>query len=381
MSHDHPHRERDGLMPSQLRRDSVSTRAAFHPEAQDIARRVYVAVMDRSALAARPASYFKVCDTFRATDATAFGTHLSRESLARFGVFDAVPNGFVSQHRPERTPTGIQHRLRHFRLGEFRCRDISNHNAPVGPHEVGGSFVQMIAPTVCDLGMDGFHARSIAGPLRHGQGAFVLPIVLKRRDRFARAARRQRLEAQVYTDSAYAECRNIGDICRDIEIPAPSRVLRKRALTKLIVNRARKPDAIIASQVTNSRAPDLEGSWDQWDPSKCAPRTIASPKARTPSDSVARLGELPADGLHCVGVQPKISSRASAKLHEIEGCRPAVLPLLSLPLHVATVIPNDIHRSRVALKMPSLRAVFDAVAVGDQHVWDNITKTMGMRDD
>lgn len=58
----------------------------------------------------------------------------------------------------------------------------------------------MIAPAIGYLGVDRLDARTITGTLSNRQAALVLPVVLERGNHFARAERRQRLQAEVYAD-------------------------------------------------------------------------------------------------------------------------------------------------------------------------------------
>lgn len=322
--------------------------------------------MIRAAARTSPASYSKACDTFGASDYTAIGTGLGREGLVHLNELNPVRNRFVAEHFLEGTPTGIKHRLRHFRFGELRCRDIPDHDAAVGAHQAGRSFVKLIAAAVGDLGMDCSDALLAPSARRLGQRGLMLAIMLQRRDGFAVAAGRQRFQAKINADLAVACGGDVRHFNTDVEIPMPTCVLAEAAVVKIAVDWARQPETVAAPQMDNGIAINLDGARPDRNPSKRALRATAGAEAWAASRCVPREYKSPTNRRNRVGVQAKLSAGTAAQRVKINPRWPAALPFLRLPLYIAEIIPNESDRAGVTLQMAS-GAVFHAVAVGQDH--------------
>ena len=113
-------------------------------------------------------SYSKLCDTFRASDCTAVRTQLGSHPFVGFGVHHSALLGLVREHVPEARPAGVQHGLRHPRLGQLGRAHIADDDVCELAHERRRLLVQEMLSRVDDLGVYRLGAGFVASTLRNG---------------------------------------------------------------------------------------------------------------------------------------------------------------------------------------------------------------------
>src|SRR5687767_5253419 len=114
------------------------------PHSENVRRSVLVTIMYGAAVATRPLSYSKVCDTSRPLlgQSAASRTDLGTESLVHFLNPSSARNRFVAQHGSEGRPACIEHGLCQSGLGESRRVHVSNSDVVEVSHDAMRDFVQ-----------------------------------------------------------------------------------------------------------------------------------------------------------------------------------------------------------------------------------------------
>ena len=348
-------------MPS-LRCDFVHTRAAFRPE--NIDSGIHVPIMNRATMHTRPHSLIQTWETFRARYATASGAGLGRKSLGHLNVLNPVPHGFIAEHFLEGVPACIGNGLCQRHLFQGRGFDVAHDDFSVTLHKRRRLLVKVMLARVLNLGMDGLDAAAISGALRGRQLSCVACRMTGVLDLATVRQGCQGSQAKVYPHRARAGREHVLDFAKYVEIPAPSRILGERAALDGPFKGARFPQAKPALQVNSvfsvpyNRAPRVHGH-----PSE---RFAASP-AGSPPMGVSAHGKLSADRSDCIAVQPKFAASPGGGVDQVNPRRPLLAPRLSVPLRLATVVPDEIDGPRVGLKMFRRRGVFNAVAIGKKH--------------
>ena len=109
---------------------------------EKVQRSIHITIMRHLALTARPASYSKVCDTFRPRrrHRAARRTDLGGESLLDFRVPRAMLNSLVREHLTETRPAGIEDGLGHAGPGKSCGRDVTDCDVIKLPHDAARGF-------------------------------------------------------------------------------------------------------------------------------------------------------------------------------------------------------------------------------------------------
>lgn len=365
---------------TRLRGDCLNRRATFRPDTENVSSGVHVAIMQRAAVRAFPPSYSERAHTFRAAcgDRPASRARPGSISLVDFRVFNSVPNGLVAEHFAERRPTSIQHRLRHSGFDEFRCRYVPDNDALVGSHQIGGHFVQMVASSVRDLGVDRGYAAPVARALRNSEPSGIPFDVPQVRDCLAVTSGRQRFKPEVDADLSGAVRANLIRLKQNVEVPPTAGITGKSERLRLGVagQIARPPKAIVP--LAKSRPPPIQE------------KTIVCVQRRNPVEilacaspsrasllGVSRRHELTTDCVDGDRQNSQFLTGSRSQSNKIEKRRPpaalarqSCLPsTLGLSLDLAAIIPDEIDRRRLSTERPLRRgrAVFDSVAVGQDH--------------
>jgi hypothetical protein len=282
-------------MPSQLSRDSLNRRLAFQPDAENVARRVHVSIVRRAATRAFPAPYSKSCDAFRASDHTTIGAGLGSPSFGGLHKTCAVLASLVAEHVSEHRPASIRDGLCHRRLPELGGIHIADNDQRVFARNPGTRLVQLIAARIRDLGVNGLGPVAVSGPLSGRQCGFIFPVVLERGNGVAIAARRQRLEAKIYTDRSCSGRKGFGYLALKGDVPATTGILNKSAGLDRAAQFAGLPEAEFLAVPSDGASIGPHRPTAKRNPPQRPTTAGACAKARRMAGHVARGGELSAN--------------------------------------------------------------------------------------
>ena len=154
-------------MPPGLKAGDSHTRRVM-PHSENVRRSILVTIMYTAAVATRPLSYSKVCDTFRPLlgQAAASRTDLGTESFVHFLVPSSARNRFVAQHVSEGRPACIEHGLRQSGLGESRGVHVSDGDVVEVSHDAMRGFVQEVVARILDARVEVGSEAFLVGALR-----------------------------------------------------------------------------------------------------------------------------------------------------------------------------------------------------------------------
>lgn len=359
---------------SLLSSNSLSRWATYRPE--NVSRSIHVPVMDRSAFAARPLSYSEACGTFRAAARTARRAGSGRISFVGFHKFTPVPNGFVSEHVSESRPASIKDRLRHGGLRQAGCVDVSNNDLGVGSYDSRRLLMQEMPASIFNLGVNGLDAAFLSRPLGDGQRGFVLRKLTRVRDYGAVRERGECFQSKVNPDFANARGWYSLNLTHEIDVPAAPRVLGERGGFYLSVHDPRQPHPIAALEINNGVALEADRSTitNRYPPERFATSPFWHHAAL--SGGFVKLLTNRADG---IAMNIEFDRRAASELVQVNPRRPLLAPRLGVPLDLAAVVPDVIHRTRVGRQMLAHRRVFDAVSVRQIHAENIAFKCIGAK--
>ncbi len=259
-------------------------------------------------------SYSKRAHTFRTAvgDTPTARARLGSPSFVDLDVSRIVSVGFVSRHVAERRPACIQHRFGQTRLRKLDGIDIADDDQCVVASDSCGLLMEVMAPSVGDLGVNRPDAARVSGALRNGECGLILAVMLQGWNLYAVAARRQRLEPEVDTDLTVAGGKLVGGLALECDIPAPASVLREASGLEVATQFPRFPEIELTLEVDNMRAVDFYGARNKRYPAKRFLRAAASTEAWAFMLGVTRCRKLTADRLYRIAVQTEISSGAGA---------------------------------------------------------------------
>lgn len=337
------------------------------PGTENVARRVRVSVMDRTAIAAAPFSYHQTFSTFRAANHTAIGTSLSGESFIDLNILSAARNRFVAEHLSEARPARIVYGLGHLGFREARRVHVAYSDEIKFADQPRAEFVEKVFAARCDLRMNAPSGFGLTRSLRRRQPRFTGPIELRCLNSFACAECRQSLKAKVYADATlgFTDSR-VRNAQNNIQVPAATRILRERtAVTNFgsLWNGAAIPNGVNlpveAEGITDPvKIISLEGN-----PSEGTLSSVSNgPLANRP----ARSNILFAHTTDRVARNTKFSVRTSREFHQRVCARPKRAPAHGMLLSVSTIVPNEIDRPRHAVQSASV-LVFNSIAQRQMH--------------
>lgn len=149
-------------------RDLPGGRVMIQPDAQDVARRINIAVMQSPAVRTILASYSR--RTYRMRNAGKHGScaraRLESVMFIRFDKPGSAPSGLRAQYAPERRSTRIEHRLGYSRPSAASDVHIADDNPFIVPGGTPRSLAQVVASGFGDLRLDRPGPLLGTGPLR-----------------------------------------------------------------------------------------------------------------------------------------------------------------------------------------------------------------------
>lgn len=328
--------------------------------------------MMRTTLRTFPAPHSETCDTFRAAEASALRTGSGSVSLVNLDIHGLPSGKFIPQHMPEHRPAGVGNGFSHPCLFELGGVHIADSDQTVFIRQFGTGDVKMMTASVSYLCMDSLSALFVAGPLSHGELSLILPVVAKSGDFLPVAACSERLEAEVDTDLAIACDHIVFDIALERDVPPATSVLDECSRFECSIYLARLPEAESALEIDDGVVINLECAGDKWNPSKRALGPKASSKAWASVVNIARGDELPANGLHSVGMQAEFISGSSSELDQIKsrrpaGCHTSFPAIFGLPLGSDAKIPNLITGDGKPVEAPASHGILDAEFSREDH--------------
>ena len=322
---------------------------------------------------ASPVPYSERAHTFRTAvgDFPAARARSGSPSLVGLNVNSPVPAGFVAELRTQHSPARIQDGLRHLGFRELGRADIADDDQGVFADKPRRRLVKLMFARISDLGVDRADAAFVSGPLRNGKRGLVFAIVAKRRDGRAVAHRGERLKPQVDANAAGTGRQIVRDFALENDIPSPPRVLREAAGFEAIKRDfASMPEPESALKVGHLRPGNLHGARNKRHPSERTLWTEAGAEARAALMQIARRGELAADRLDSIRVQPEQRTAARAELYQVVSAWPtdrqASLPApLGFALRGNAEVPNLVTGAGMPGKVLAGCRILDTVFIAD----------------
>ncbi len=197
---------------------------------EKVQRSIHITIMRHLALTARPASYSKICDTFRPRrrHRAARRADLGGESPLDFPIPRAMLNSLVREHLTEARPARIEDGLRHAGPGKSRGRDVPDRDLIKLPHAAARELVQKVAPRIAGARVELAGLAKVARPLRARQCRFEGGPVARIFDLLSGGERHQILQSQVDPDrTVTGACRGLRRIDHDIEVPVAAPITRE----------------------------------------------------------------------------------------------------------------------------------------------------------
>jgi hypothetical protein len=337
---------------------------------ENIARGVHVAVMMSPAIAARPLSYSKACDTFRPRlrDAPASRADLGRHCLVDFKVGAApAPMRFVCKHLLEAVPAGVMNRFRHAGTREFLGTYVADDDQPESLiDQCAAGLVQEVLTAIRSLRMDGPGALRLARPLGSGESRLGLAVELGRFDHVSSRERGERLEAKVYPDRNAVVGRAVGfwNVHADVDVPATPGVGSEGAGADDAhgqpvsqVHRLKAVAHVLERGAVEAHVPLT---------TERHPAERATPTEADAPVLYSGLYEFGADRVEAARQETKVLAGPGTQLPEVVSAWQSARLLPGSPLDFVGVVPNEVDRSGLAVKERSV-LVSETEAVGDDH--------------
>lgn len=346
--------------------DSPSGRLTFQPGPEDVQCRVDVAIVRRPTIITNPRPYSKTCDTFRPRlrKTPASRTDLGTISLTDIDIHGLPSGRFIPQHMSEARPTCIQDGLSHLGLCEFGCAYITDDDKLVFSNDLGGLFVEVVAPSIGDLGVDRGGSTFVAGALGEPERGFVSSIVLKRRNRLAVAQCCQGLRSEIDADRAIPCRKIVGDLTLKGNVPAATGFLHEGAALEVALDLPGLPKAKLTPQVDHSIAVDPCCSRNERHPSERSLGAKACAEAWAAAVLVSGYHELATNSAGGVGMDAEFGRAPRRQPDQIKSGRPTrratSLPSrFGLALSSHAEVPNLVRSDRMVLKHFARSRVLD----------------------
>lgn len=318
--------------------------------------------------------YSERAHTFRTAvrDFPAARARSGSPSFVGLNVNSPVPAGFVAELRTQHSPARIQDGLRHLGFREFGGADVTNDDQGVFADKPRRRLVNLMFPRIGDLGVDRADAALVSGALRNGKRGLVLAVVAKRRNGRAVTQRGKRLKPQINADATVAGRQIVSDLALENDEPSPARILGKASGLDALGKVAGFPEPEPTLEIGQLRPVDLHRARDKRHPAEGTLGPEACAEARTLALGVTRCGELAADRLNGVRMQPEQRAATGAEFDQVERARPfddaASFPAgFGLTLSGNTEVPNLIGRIGVPGKIFAGGCVLDTVFETEHH--------------
>lgn len=334
---------------------------------EKVQRSIHIPIMRHLALTARPASYSKVCDTFRPRrrHRATRRADLGGESFADFLIARAMLNSLVREHLAEARPAGIENGLGHAGRGKSRGRDVTDRDVIELSHDAARELVQKVAPRVADARVDIAGLAQLVRSLRRGQGRFKRGPVARIVDLLSRGERHQILQSKVDPDGTVTDtCRSFRHINHDIQVPVSAAITREVGAVADLAFRqssglehpervSRKAKGIpLALQI----APLERHPWQRFPP---AVSQVSAPML------AAGFGVLFADGIHRARMQPQLTTAAGGEDIQVKAARPLLSPIEGMLLSIVTEVPHEVRCPALSIQQTGER--FHAIPVDQSH--------------
>ena len=319
-------------------------------------------------------SYSKRAHTLR----TAVGyfpaarARLGGPSFVCLNVNSSVPTGFVAELRTQHPPTRVQDGLCHLGFCELGGTDIADDDQGVFADNPRRRLVKLVFARTGDLGVDRADTALVSCALCNGKRGLVFAVVAQSGNGRSIAQRGERLKTKIDANAPVAGRQIVRDLALENDEPSPARILGKASGLEAFRKIAGFPEPEPAFEVSHLGAIDLHRALDKRHPPEGALGAETGAEARTLALGVTRRGELAADSLNGVRVQPEQRTTAGAELDQIVGARPlgdtASFPTrFGLALSGDAEVPNLIGRIGVPGKVFAGGCVLDTVFETEHH--------------
>ena len=221
-----------------------------------------ITIVNRSAVRTHPASYSKLCDTFRPRggQTTARRAQLGTPSLVDFHKDDRVPQGFVAELVAQRRPTGIKHGFGHPCFGQAARADIADGDQAILSHEAIGDLVQVMFSGPFDFSMDCARWLLRACSLCASQRCGMLTADTDVPDLLASRERRQCRQTEIDANLAGGIAGRLLALALQIKEPAASPIGCKTAGFDFPVDGSAEPQPITTTKEDGGIAVALNGA-------------------------------------------------------------------------------------------------------------------------
>ena len=206
-------------------------------------RRVDIPMMRDTTGATRPFSYPQRTQSTRPTSSEAARASDTGERFPDRDADTSKPNGFVGQLMSDHAPARIIGRFGHLGCGHLGTGDIAHRDERVMAGNGRRNLVRPVFANILDFGVNRLDTVLFPGPLRHRQIVFVLarqvlPVVddsIGTRDLIFQA------QVNPHGIQAKLELGLVFDLAVQIEVPAPTGVLREAAEFDPAADTTREP--------------------------------------------------------------------------------------------------------------------------------------------
>jgi hypothetical protein len=131
--------------------------------------------MHRTAIRTSPLPHSKVCDTFGASDAFAFGADLGRKRFVGDCEGCAVSEGLIAEHLSEQRPGRIQNGFCHPPLGQTKSVYVTDDDSAMLTHKPPLLLMQEVSPAISYCGIQRSGASFLSTLLRQRQLLLMPP--------------------------------------------------------------------------------------------------------------------------------------------------------------------------------------------------------------
>src|SRR5882672_3510034 len=352
------------ILPALKGGDSLSRRSMSRTE-EDIESGVDITIMRDATLSTYPASYSKVCDTFRPRLAGARRTDSGRERFIHFLVPSPVRRRFVAEHVSEGRPACIEDRLRQAGLGESSGVHTTDRDVVELSNDAGRELVVKVTARMDDARVEVGRLPPFAGPLGGTELVRQLPQKSRILNLLPVGQGSEVFQAQVDANTAAHRPRlGLSDFNDNVQEPIPACIAGEvRSVLDLAVRqrpREEYPKGVPGKAKGLPLALKIPAF--QGHPAQRAPAPPAQERAVL---LTARLGVLFTHGVDGARVQGEFLAASRRQPIEIKTGRPALVPFERLLLSVVAEIPDKVAGASLAVEQSRQR--FDAVSIDQQH--------------
>ena len=338
------------------------------PDRENVECGVDVAIVDRSAVAARPFSYSKSgCASGPTVGQTAAGgADLGRVPFRDFPYLNAGLLAFVPQHCLEESPTGVSGGLCQSGSADGSRGNIPDVDRRCGVDDLAGELVQGVAPLALDLPVESGGALPLLCSLSNGQlllYAAIPPGVLQPA---SVGADGYFLESEIDPDGITAGVRSRFYEYLYAEVPMAAGVLREAASSKGVLGESvRVPDTeVVPGETDSAGSPYSRLGFERY-PTQAPTLTVSLPPAKARALSSSTLGGvLVRSFLDCCSLdQIEFSRCPDRERVKVVPRQELPFPAVHLDLMPIDLVPNSVDLCSHPSQDRSV-AILDADAQG-----------------